>query len=357
MSKGLFKTKGFFWFFVIATLCLGLIQSPAIAADTQAPVLVDWSIKTANGDISERDARMTVSFIVSDDSPIDQPNLLLKSASTTQMTAFAEVKEIAKSGKLTSFEATAIVKKGQSPRKWEWVLYPLRDSLGNSSSVFGPEEKWSKSVTLWDKTYNSQVTSCENGVDSYNKALLKFREFESKNLNLEVIALEKLKLGIPNGLVVASNCESKWEETSNKYSAAAAADILTAIANLSAAISDVRAKAEAEARAKAEAEAKAKAEAEAKAKAEAEAKAKAEAEAKAKAEAEAKAKAEAEAKAKAEAEAKAKAEAEAKAKADAEAKAKADAAKKRTTITCVKGKITKKVTAVNPKCPKGYKRK
>jgi len=29
---------------------------------------------------------------------------------------------------------------------------------------------------------------------------------------------------------------------------------------------------------------------------------------------------------------------------------------KKTTITCVKGKIGKNVTAVNPKCPKGYKK-
>jgi|694.fasta_scaffold63724_5 hypothetical protein len=48
--------------------------------------------------------------------------------------------------------------------------------------------------------------------------------------------------------------------------------------------------------------------------------------------------------------------AEAKAKAEAEAKAKAELSKK-TTITCVKGKITKKITATNPKCPKGYKKK
>ncbi len=32
-------------------------------------------------------------------------------------------------------------------------------------------------------------------------------------------------------------------------------------------------------------------------------------------------------------------------------------ASKPTTITCVKGKVTKKVTAVNPKCPAGYKKK
>jgi len=89
----------------------------------------------------------------------------------------------------------------------------------------------------------------------------------------------------------------------------------------------------------------------------AELKAKQEAEAKAKVEAEAKAKAEEEAKAKAEEEAKAKAEAEAKAKAEAEAKAKLEALKKKSTITCVKGKLTKKVNAVNPKCPKGFKKK
>jgi hypothetical protein len=99
----------------------------------------------------------------------------------------------------------------------------------------------------------------------------------------------------------------------------------------------------------------AKAEAAAKAKAEADAKAKAEADAKAKLEAESKAKADAEAKAAAEAQAKL--DAEAKAKADAEAAAAAAAAKKKMTIKCVKGKTVKKVTAVNPKCPKGYKKK
>ena len=35
----------------------------------------------------------------------------------------------------------------------------------------------------------------------------------------------------------------------------------------------------------------------------------------------------------------------------------AKAAQKKTTITCVKGKTTKKVTAVSPKCPNGYKKK
>ena len=67
------------------------------------------------------------------------------------------------------------------------------------------------------------------------------------------------------------------------------------------------------------------------------------------------AKAAAELKAKQEAEAAAvKAAAELKAKQEAELKA---AALKKTTIACVKGKLIKKVTAVKPMCPAGYKKK
>ena len=63
---------------------------------------------------------------------------------------------------------------------------------------------------------------------------------------------------------------------------------------------------------------------------------------------------------KAAAEIKAKQEAEAKAAAELKAKQEAEAnaaALKKTTITCVKGKLTKKVTAVKPKCPSGYRLK
>ena len=50
--------------------------------------------------------------------------------------------------------------------------------------------------------------------------------------------------------------------------------------------------------------------------------------------------------------------AEAKAKQEAETEAKTKAAlSKKITITCVKGKLSKKVTAVKPKCPAGYTKK
>ena len=106
---------------------------------------------------------------------------------------------------------------------------------------------------------------------------------------------------------------------------------------------------------KAAAELKAKLEAEAKAATELKAKQDAEAAAtKAATELKAKEEAEAVAELKAKQEAEAKAAADLKAKQEAEAKA---AALKKTTITCLKGKLVKKVTAVKPVCPKGYKKK
>jgi membrane protein involved in colicin uptake len=120
----------------------------------------------------------------------------------------------------------------------------------------------------------------------------------------------------------------------------------------------IQAKAEAELKAMQEAEAKAAAEQKAKR----EADAKAAAEQKAKREADAKAAAEQKAKQVAEAKAAADKAAEEKIISDAKAEAGrifmlTKAAAKKTTISCVKGKLTKKVTAVKPLCPSGYKKK
>jgi hypothetical protein len=132
--------------------------------------------------------------------------------------------------------------------------------------------------------------------------------------------------------------------TAERIAADAAANAAAAAANAAAAKASADAAAAAAA-ANAAAELKAKQEAEAKAAAELKAKQEAEA------------KAAAELKAKQEAEAKAAADRVLIAKILAAAKAKAAAASKKSTITCVKGKLVKKVTAVKPVCPSGYKKK
>jgi HD-GYP domain-containing protein (c-di-GMP phosphodiesterase class II) len=150
------------------------------------------------------------------------------------------------------------------------------------------------------------------------------------------------------GLKISPICTAELQKlTSN--SKAAEADAKFAAEKTSAEL-----KAKQEADAKAAAELKAKQEADAKAAAELKAKQ----EADAKAAAELKTKQEAEAKAAADKATGEKIISDAKSEAARIlAAAKAAAAKKKITITCFKGKLTKKVTAVKPVCPKGYKKK
>jgi hypothetical protein len=193
--------------------------------------------------------------------------------------------------------------------------------------------------------------------------------FATEPIDVEITANCSSRCGITNPVPapVPSNTISPAD------AAKAAADLLAKQEADAKAAADLLAKQEADAKAaadKAAADLKAKQEADAKAaadlKAKQEADAKAAADLLAKQEAEAKAAADKAAADKAAADKATadkatadKAAADAKAKAAktlAAAKAKAAAAKKKT-ITCVKGKLVKKVTAVKPVCPKGYKKK
>jgi hypothetical protein len=237
-------------FFLIVAFTLSITPS-AFAADTSPPVLVDWKLIDSKTDISNGDGVLRIQFSVSDESDISDPLSNVGSTTTTQQTGFAFPKLISKVGNVSTYTAEATVKFGQAPGVWRWLLFPLRDAIGNSSQGFGPGGSWPINVWVYDKDFT-----------------------ETKRLANE----------------------------------AAAAKVI--------------------ADAKAAAELKAKQEAEAKAAAEL--------------------------KAKQEAEAAAAQAAGLRAKQAAAAKA---AALKKSTITCIKGKLTKKVTAKKPKCPAGYKKK
>lgn len=94
---------------LVLSLLLSLMVSTtpsAFAADTAPPQLVDWRLISTGGggylNISKADATVVVRFIISDDSEIATPSLILKSLSTTQMTSLVTVKELSRSGKLVS---------------------------------------------------------------------------------------------------------------------------------------------------------------------------------------------------------------------------------------------------------------
>jgi hypothetical protein len=286
----------------------------AMAADTSPPELVDWGLTVNKADITTTDAVVTVRFILSDDSGITLPNLLLKSLSTTQMTSFATVRELSRSGKLVSYEASAVIKLGQSPKVWEWVLYPLRDVLGNASTVFGPGGTWRTQISVIDATFTDDILKCEGLVDIWNKQVQKFQLFESKYSGAQEIAVVRLKFRMPIEVLQVANCSN--QEFRFKYALDSSSPVYLMVNNTN--LANVFADLENVVRVRVQDELDAKAAVELKAKQAADAKA----------------------------------AAELKAKQAAEAKV---AAVKKSTIKCVNGKLTKKVTGVKPKCPSGYK--
>ena len=190
----------------------------------------------------------------------------------------------------------------------------------------------------------------ENVTIGDNSRLQEISEYTRAASNLYAL---KLKGGSASELLSSSdlqtwnkNCAKTFpiEKSDNDGKSLIAEDLI--YVNQIKAAAELKAKQEADA--KAAAELKAKQEAELKAKQDLEARIAAEFKAKQEAEA----KAAAELKAKQEAELKT--AAELKAKQESEAKV---AATKKTTITCLKGKLVKKVTGVKPVCPKGYKKK
>jgi hypothetical protein len=201
---------------LVSSLLLFLIFSTpgALAADVTPPQLADWTPTAVNGylgsqaSIAKTDANVIVKFILSDDSEIVTPILLLKSLSTSQMTAFATVKELSRSGKLISYEATAVIKFGQSPGIWEWVLYPLKDSLGNASSTFGPGSRWLSTVTVLDDAYTLPISMCEQKVGIWNFWVQRFIDLEMKYKGAQELEIARLKFRVPIEFYKIEMCKS-----------------------------------------------------------------------------------------------------------------------------------------------------
>jgi len=281
---------------LIPLLVLGIafpLAAPAFAADTSSPQLLDWTLVDTSKDISNGDATAVVRFILSDESEISTPNLLMKSLSTTQMTRFATVKEISRSGKLVSYEASTVINFGQSSGYWEWVLYPLKDKIGNSNSNFGPGGSWNSKVVILDSKFTNyeyaQVRKCLAYVPRHNQNINRYLLLKSLDPNNELLAVLNLKYNFPSSIIDSGLCTSDAEQILK----------IVITDDLSEFVDRISEEIDAKKVDKAAAD---------------------------------------------------------KAAADKAAADKA-ALLKKTTITCIKGKLTKKVTAIKPVCPAGYKKK
>jgi hypothetical protein len=136
-------------------LALGLIVSvapPALAADIQPPVLLDWKLLDRKADISNGNAIVRVEFSISDDSEINSPLLIVGSKTTSQTSGFGNSKLMSKVGKTSTYQAAATIGFGKAPGEWSWSLFPLGDVLGNSGG-FGPGGTWPNIIMVYDKDF------------------------------------------------------------------------------------------------------------------------------------------------------------------------------------------------------------
>ncbi len=234
--------------------------------------------------------------------------------------------------------------------------------MGMPQPVLLSDANFLKFMVTKSVDYTSSPTNLSDQLDAFAAALAQAKADSKTSSDLASQAQAAAK--------AASDAQAKAEaETKAASDAQAKAEAETKAALDAQAKAQAEAKAATDAQAKAQAEAKAALDAQAKAQAEA----KAATDAQAKAEAEAKAATDAAAQAQAEAKAASDAQAKAQAKAQAETKAASDAAitalaqvaqlqaalikKSQITITCIKGKTTKKITGLKPVCPAGFKKK
>jgi hypothetical protein len=139
---------------ILVAISLILSFTPsAFAADTSAPVLLEWKLLDLETDISNGDGALRIQFSVSDESDISEPLSNVGSTTTTQQTGFAFPKLISKVGNVSTYTAEATVKFGQAPGVWRWLFFPLRDVIGNSSQGFGPGGSWPINVWVYDKDF------------------------------------------------------------------------------------------------------------------------------------------------------------------------------------------------------------
>lgn len=208
----------FFRALFFSLLFLGLTSPMARASDTKPPLLVDWNLIHRQVGISDSDAILAVKFILNDESPIELPRLLLRSKTTSQITEFANVTLLASSGNLYSYEAKSVIKKGQAPRSWEWILYPLRDVLGNQNSKFGPGDAWPAEVLVTDLVYTNLIANCERSLPQLNSTIERILTLEKDYPTYkEEVELIRFKYQIPATILTSEYCLTPKGQENNFY--------------------------------------------------------------------------------------------------------------------------------------------
>ena len=151
---------------LLSAIILGVTPN-SFAADTQPPVLISWKLLDTKADISSGDATLRAEFSVSDESTFIGTRSHLISRSTTQMSDVNYPVLISKVGNVSTWLAEVKIKFGKAPGVWTWVLWPLEDNFGNLTPQ-GPGGNWPVNVWIYDKEFTEvkQIAEVKAAADA-----------------------------------------------------------------------------------------------------------------------------------------------------------------------------------------------
>ena len=166
----------------LALLCA--IPAPAVAADTTPPQLVEFDFTPKSVDVSTGSQTVTVTMRITDnDSGAQAPTFQFSSQSTSQSAGFGTVPRISGTANDGIYQKTITIPQGAAPGNWDAVLFPLRDTAGNSGS-FGPPAGFPKVLSVGNTPADTtppdtSIASGPSGTISSSSASFSFSATEA----------------------------------------------------------------------------------------------------------------------------------------------------------------------------------
>lgn len=111
-------------------------SASAIQVDTAAPAVAGSTVTPESLDLADGTDKVTVKVQVTDATGAVPPSVQLEHTGTGETVGFGEMQLISGGVKNGTWERTITVPEGASTGTWDVTLFPLRDSLGNSSGDF-----------------------------------------------------------------------------------------------------------------------------------------------------------------------------------------------------------------------------
>jgi hypothetical protein len=194
-------------FLILPLVYGGIFPLHSFAAEKLSIELVDWK-SDQEVNVTSGDATITSTFVISSTLEITALELNLKSLKTSQTTELADVILIKKIGNLKSYEAKAVIKANQAPRKWIWSFKALKLSDGSLSNLQITDTKWKPYVSVINSVFTQAISSCEKEIDLWNGWIDKFEVTEKNYPEFDGFSLIKIKAPFPFEKLDMSKCES-----------------------------------------------------------------------------------------------------------------------------------------------------